>query len=132
MEIKAGNVETINTNGTGWIVGYSSGLESFPLRYMPQGGCAHTVGVKWMDHHTTDEPAKGRNKPVSEGRTMSILVSPKGGIQLEFCENNKFQEDVKQRWLEKHGDYVIWGEGICHQWSVEADSTVLTVRWVPI
>jgi len=131
MEIERGNVETINTNGTGWIVGFGPWLENSLLRQMSELSPARRVGVKWMCHHTTDDPARGKNKPVSKGRTISILVSQEGGIRLEFWSDNN-DESPMTCVLKEHGDYVIWGEGIYHQWSVEADSTVLTVRWIPI
>ena len=32
-------------------------------------------------------------------------------------------------WLERAGDYAVWGPGIDHTWQAEADAVVITVRW---
>lgn len=31
--------------------------------------------------------------------------------------------------LKEPGDYVVWDEGVAHQWEALGDATVLTVRW---
>lgn len=54
-----------------------------------------------------------------EATTLCILL--KGRFRLQFPE----QEFL----LSGEGDYVLWPPGVPHCWSVEFDSTVLTIRW---
>src|SRR5438132_274012 len=96
---------------------------------MAKNALAHTIGIKWMEHAKGDP--KGIDKPESDGCTLSILVSQADKFRLEFASDKKCEHVVRSAVLEKYGDFVIWGGGTHHQWFVDEDSTILTVRWVP-
>lgn len=74
--------------------------------------------VKWGVH-----PA-GQTRPdgwtTGETRT-SLLMLISGRWHQEMT--------VGTFTLERPGDYLVWGPGIEHTWTAEADSTMLTVRW---
>jgi hypothetical protein len=135
MDIEFGNAAQLDTNDTGWFIGFSewtkANLQSTTsLRYMPQAQRAHTLSMKWMQHPAHDP--RGIVKPASTGRTVSILVSELGGFRLEFSQHPDFPEDLFVRYiLRRHGDFVIWGGNLYHRWFADADSTILTLRWVP-
>lgn len=135
MDIEFNNIANLDTNGTGWFVGFGDWIrDSFPdtpdLRYMPQEQRSHSLCVKWMRHPVNDP--RGGAKPPSAGRTLSILVSPRGRFTLEFSQEQDFPEGRSVRHtLRNHGDFVIWGAGLHHRWFVDAECTILTLRWVP-
>ena len=69
MDIEFGNAGAINTNGTGWFIGFSEWAKAnlagvTDLRYMPKDALARTLHVKWMDHPANDD--RGTVKPPSE------------------------------------------------------------------
>ncbi len=136
MDVEYGNAGQIDTQGTGWIVGYSPWARTgtagvADLRYMSKDSLSHTLCVKWMNHPSPDP--NGGNKPLSNGRTMSILASETGRFRIKFSLTDTYLNGLVQEYLlVKHGDYVIWGEGVFHSWSVESPCTIVTVRWVPI
>ena len=136
MDIEAGNAGALDTNGTGWFIGFSdwtkpTNPDTPCLRYMPKYSLAHTLHMKWMEHPAGDD--RGAQKPPSEGRTVSILVSERGGFRIEFSSSSTFndEETVKVS-LSRHGDFVIWGENIHHRWFIDEQCTILTLRWIPI
>jgi hypothetical protein len=130
--IEYGNAGEVTTNGTGWIIGYGPWLAEAVLRHTPEAtirpaeGERLEVTVKWYSHPRGQRDEA--NKP-SNGRTISLLVSERGGFRLTFSnlEKTHFTECV----LSRHGDFVVWGEGLNHKWVTEYPSTVLTVRWEP-
>lgn len=136
MDIEFGNVETLDTNGTGWFIGFSdwtkANVSGIPdLRFMSKDALAHTLHVKWMIHPANDD--RGTAKPPSEGRTISILVSESGKFRLEFSKSQDFPTEQTIKYtLQNHGDFVIWGENIHHRWFVDETCTILTLRWVPV
>lgn len=140
MDIEFGNAGTLDTHGTGWFIGFSdwtkssadqSRAQSPSLRYMPQGGLAHTIHAKWMVHPAHDD--RGTHKPPSQGRTISILVSERGLFRIEFAPDERFDPSASSAYtLKAHGDFVIWGEGLHHRWFVDEECTILTLRWVPV
>ncbi len=135
MEVELGNAKEFDPSGTGWIVGYGDWLQCGSptgscLRYMNKHSLAHGISIKWMDHPKNDP--KGSCKPVSEGRSISFLVSVKGKFRIKFCEDANFRGRVESFTLKKHGDFVAWGEGLYHRWHADEASTILTVRWIPI
>ncbi len=133
MDIEFGNAAQLDTNGTGWFVGFSECAKSqiaASLRYMPQDRRAHTLCMKWMQHPAHD--SRAAVKPVSVGRTISILVSESGAFRVEFSRRQDFSEDLLIRHiLRRHGDFVAWGENLYHRWFADEDSTILTLRWIP-
>lgn len=136
MDIEFGNAGTVDTQGTGWFIGFSPWTKSGPdaagaLRHMPQETLARTLHVKWMEHPAGDD--RGQAKPPSQGRTISLQVSPTGQFRLEFSRQATFPaDDVARYTLARHGDFVIWGENLYHRWFVDAPCTVLTIRWIPV
>ncbi|MBD3886296.1 hypothetical protein IFO70_31890 [Phormidium tenue FACHB-886] len=136
MDIEFGNAGQLNTNGTGWFIGFSDWTKAnvtgaTDLRFMTQDSLSHTIHAKWMEHPIGDD--RGTDKPLSNGRTISILVSEFGRFRLEFSTDENFPDDqVVTHRLEKHGDFVIWGENIHHRWFVDERCVILTFRWVPV
>ncbi|HEY0009480.1 MAG TPA: hypothetical protein VGB55_12200 [Tepidisphaeraceae bacterium] len=125
MDIETGNAGDVETKGTGWFIGFgpwTSGLRHLPAEQNVRGLC-----VKWAAHPAGDP--RGTAKPVSTGRTVSLLVG-QGPFRVEFCESADFaDEQTMVIRLERVGDYVIWGAGVHHRWFADGDSTILTVRW---
>jgi hypothetical protein len=136
VDIEFGNINNLDTRGTGWFIGFSewakANVAGVPdLRYAAKNSLVHTVHAKWMEHPEGD--LRGSAKPPSDGRTISILVSEAGRFQLQFSDKADFPvESTAQYTLENHGDFVIWGENIYHRWSVDAKCVILTFRWIPV
>ena len=135
MDIEVGNAAALNTNGTGWFIGFSDWTRGDPasanLRYMPKDLLAHTLHMKWMSHPANDD--RGTHKPPSEGRTISILVSERGAFRIEFSSDNSFnEEETVKVSLSKHGDFVSWGEDLNHRWFTDEQCTIVTLRWIPV
>jgi hypothetical protein len=136
VDIEFGNAGAVNTNGTGWFIGFSNWAKAnvqgvTDLRFMAKNSLAHTIHVKWMAHPKNDD--RGTAKPPSDGRAISLLVSEKGVFRLEFSPDQSFaQAQLVAHTLQQHGDFVIWGEGIYHRWFVDEACTILTIRWVPV
>lgn len=135
MDIEFGHLGSLDTRGTGWFLGYSEWVRDVagggsPLRYMPRELRSHTLTMKWMEHVAGDPGGVG--KPVSEGRTISILVGMPGRFRLQFSRHADFpRHDTVEHVLEKTGHFSVWGEGIHHRYAVDADCTILTLRWIP-
>lgn len=130
MNVEFGNAGSIDTNETGWFIGFSEWMKSDPhnLRFIPRDLSLNSLCVKW-GLHTVGSP-NGEEKPISEGRTMSMLVSERGRFRLNFDNKRDFSSgEMKSFLLEKHGDFVIWGPGIYHSAYCEQDSAILTLRW---
>ena len=118
---------------TNWLVGDHPAIPADSLRFLRHGGRGGEGGeplrdlaVKWFEHHPDDDPAWGENKPLSSGRTLSLLTGP-GGFELRFRRG----EGHCRLLLEDPGDFAIWGEGLEHSWRALQPSTVLTIRWSP-
>jgi hypothetical protein len=132
MNIEFGNAGTLDTQGTGWFIGFSDWAKAGGpnLRHMAQDAGASALCVKWFAHpkgHPDGEP-----KPLSEGRTMSILVSETGLFQIDFSENEDFHPDsTVSHVLRRHGDFAIWGPGLYHRSFGRERATILTLRWLP-
>jgi hypothetical protein len=133
MDLEFRNAYDIDTHGTGWIVGHGDWLQrdarGGQLRYMPQHWCSRSLCMKWM-HHPAGDP-RGVDKPKSEGRTMSVMVSESGRFRLQFSNDPSFESDVVEHVFDRHGQCAIWGEGLYHRWFVDAECTILTLRWIP-
>jgi hypothetical protein len=130
QRVEFGNAGDVNTNGTGWFVGFSDWAKSPPanLRHVPREELASGLCVKWFSHRAGDP--NGEAKPLSEGRTMSMLVSPASEFRIEFSANPDFPgHEALAHTLRRHGDFVIWGPGLYHRaFGIQA-ACVLTVRW---
>lgn len=136
MDIEFGNAGKLDTHGTGWFIGFSQwtqsgNAEAANLRYIPKGSLAHTLHAKWMVHPAGDD--RGSQKPPSEGRTISILVSERGVFRIQFAPNQHFgASETVEYTLNAHGDFIIWGENIHHRWFVDEECTILSLRWTPV
>lgn len=134
--VEFGNAANYSPQGGGWLVGYGDNFQNPTLRRMAKNALAHTIGLKWMVHNPSDNVSTGKKKPISDGCTISILVSQTGNFELEFSMIDDFQNNDKEVYrkhtLTQTGEFVVWGGEIHHQWTVHAPSTILTVRWVPI
>lgn len=136
MDVEFGNAGTIDTNGTGWLVGYSDWTKSnisgvANLRHIKKGKEIHDLSIKWLDHKAND--ANGVNKPISVGCTIALVVSEKVGFRIEFSENPTFLEGKTKKFcLKKSGDFIVWGAGLYHRWFFDEDTSILTVRWTPV
>lgn len=67
--------------------------------------------VKWFNHRAGHP--NGERKPISTGRTISILVSAASDFQLDFAPSDEFlASETESHRLRRMGDFVIWGPGI--------------------
>ena len=104
-------------------------MGSLNLRHIPKDLRSHALTMKWGVHQKGS--ALGLDKPTSEGRTISILVSETGRFRLQFSACGDFtKKDMVEHVLGKHGDFVIWGSEIYYQWFAEEDCVILTLRWI--
>jgi hypothetical protein len=134
LDIEFNDAGLIDTDGTGWILGFGDWLNKDKtgplLRYLPRDTRSHSLCMKWMNHRKGDP--LGTGKPVSEGRALSILVSAEGRFRIQFCEDAGFAESaIVEHVLERHGHLSAWGAGVHHRWFVDEDCTILTLRWIP-
>ena len=127
MDIDTGNAHDTDTAGTGWFIGFS-GFTRGTLRHVAQDDPVTGLCVKWYAHPAGQQ---GNAKPVSVGRTMSILVTPGARFEIDFCLAADFSGEVRTVVFEREGDYAVWGEGLYHRWRCIRPATVATVRWVP-
>lgn len=131
MELEFGNAAEVDTEGSGWFIGFSSWARSAcGLRHMPQEALASGLCVKWFAHEAGDP--EGEAKPISQGRTMSILVGADSEFRIDFSPHAGFDLDTMvSHTLRRRGDFVIWGEGIHHRAYGLQAATILTIRWMP-
>jgi len=132
LPIEFGNLEDLDTNGTGWFIGFSDWCKhgADDLRYSSDKGVSSGLCVKWFSHSAGD-PA-GQNKPISTGRTMSILISNLSEFRLDFSFDTHFPlNSTVSKTLKHMGDYAIWGPGIFHRAYGMKPATIITIRWEP-
>ncbi|WP_076999524.1 hypothetical protein [Variovorax sp. KK3] len=128
--VEFGNAGELDTRNTGWFVGFSPWTQGTPgqLRHVPAGEAMAGLCVKWFSHGAGDP--NGEPKPLSEGRTMSILVSPESEFRIEFSTRADFAADTFiAHTLRRHGDFAIWGPGVFHRAFGVKPASILTVRW---
>ena len=130
MNVVVGNAHDAETAGTGWFLGFSDwARHGGGILHVPKDQRVSGLCMKWFDHPAGHGSGA---KPLSEGRTISLLVSDGSKFQLDFCESDDFEtSQVKTVLLQRHGDYVAWSEGLYHRWHCIERSTVLTLRWTP-
>ena len=132
MEIEFGNAGEVNTNGTGWFIGFSdwSKTASSSLRHLPIDHPTAGLCVKWFSHNAGDP--NGEPKPLSEGRTLSILVGQPAEFKIDFSLSPAFEPTETVSYvLRKPGDFAAWGNGIYHRAFGVQQSCILTIRWRP-
>jgi hypothetical protein len=130
VNVLVGNAYEADTRGTGWFIGFSdwARVAGSDLLHVPQEQAVAGLCVKWFDH--PDGHDSGSAKPVSEGRTVSILVSSGSRFRIEFSEAADFASSpVETVVLQRHGDFAAWGAGLHHRWHCESRATILTLRW---
>ena len=130
MDIVTGNAYEADTRGTGWFLGFSdwTRLARSDLLHVPRDQPLSGLCLKWWDHPGGDE--SGNGKPVSEGRSLSLLVSAPSRFCVEFCESAAYPAAaVRQVVLQRPGDFVAWGAGLFHRWRCEQRATIMTLRW---
>ena len=131
--LEFGNAGELDTQGTGWWIGFSDWTRDggADLRHMPPGLAASGVSAKWYDH-PAGHP-NGEAKPVSEGRSVSLLAGDAGAFRLDFSPDPAYPPDrTFTRVLRRRGDFAAWGAGLYHRAFGLLDSSILTLRWVPI
>jgi hypothetical protein len=130
MDIETGNAHDVETGGTGWFIGFSpwTRMGTGEFRHIPQDEPVTGLCVKWYHH---DPGHASGPKPVSEGRTMSILVTDGSHFELDFSTTADFSSDVRTVVFRREGDFAAWGEGIFHRWRCIERATIGTVRWTP-
>ena len=130
MQIDSGNVHDLDTQGTGWFIGFSpwTARSVDGLRHVPEDEPVAGLCVKWFQHEPGHESGP---KPVSSGRTMSILVTDGAHFELDFCEHPDFGAGVRTVVFRREGDFAVWGEGLYHRWRCITRVTIATVRWAP-
>ncbi|HYF20701.1 MAG TPA: hypothetical protein VEA40_22740 [Ramlibacter sp.] len=128
MDLLTGNAYDADTRGTGWFLGFSdwTRLPGSDLLHVPQDLPLSGLCCKWYDHPAGQD---GGAKPVSEGRTLSLLVTPDSEFRLDFSLSPAFDDEVRTVILRRHGDFAIWGAGLHHRWQCVRRSTILSVRW---
>ncbi|MFM9047453.1 MAG: hypothetical protein ACKOOH_07320 [Cyanobium sp.] len=131
--LELGNAWALRSPGelhTNWVVGDHGGIPEWSLRFLRHGGNPHgpqlveDMALKWFLHSPSDPPEWGEGKPISTGRSLSLLAGA-GGFEL------RFQRGALERivLLENPGDFALWGPGLAHQWRVLTPSTVISLRW---
>lgn len=123
MDVEFGRAwdgSTVRPGGekTGWFVGNFAGLPDGSPRRHP------FYQVKWYEHPGGQASPPGKEDEVSEGVTVSVLVS---GRFTVWCR------DPEGPWagftLERPGDYLTWGANVQHRWQASpGGAVVLTVR----
>ncbi|WP_221028920.1 hypothetical protein [Actomonas aquatica] len=130
LEIETGNLGEVPTSGTGWAVGFSPWTDTpGSLRHVPADTAVRGLCLKWKTHQAGDP--QGINKPVSSGRTLSVLVSAESRFRIEFASDAAFTQDVSAVVLKRAGDFVAWGAGVHHRWEAQTGCTMMTLRWEP-
>ncbi len=132
LGLEVGNAGALDTQGTGWWIGFSDWTRDggANLRHMPAGLAALGVSAKWYDH-LAGHP-NGEAKPISEGRSVSLLVGEQGEFRLDFSRDAAFPpEHTFTRVMRRRGDFVAWGPQLHHRAFGLRDSSILTLRWVP-
>jgi len=115
---------------TNWVVGDHPAIPADSLRFLrhathPDGAQAvEGLALKWFAHSPEDPPEWGEDKPLSAGRTLSLLAGA-GGFELCFATGGSEARVL----LEDAGDYALWGPGLHHRWRVLRPSLVVTLRW---
>lgn len=112
---------------TNWLVGDHPAIPADSLRHLRHGELGdrlQDLAVKWFEHQPGDDPGWGENKPLSRGRTLSLLAGS-GAFALWFRRGSRHCRLL----LDQPGDFALWGEGLEHGWRALQPSAVLTVRW---
>ncbi len=132
IEIDTGNARDLDTQGTGWFIGFSPwALQSLgALRHVPKEQPVKGLCVKWYEHPSGHD--SGNGKPRSEGRTVSVLVTEGAEFRIDFSRSADFTGGtVRTVVLQREGDFAAWGPGLFHRWRCVRRAVIATVRWDP-
>lgn len=132
LPVEFGNADDLDTHQTGWMIGFSDWTQDEPhhLRHVPAGTLSAGLCVKWFCHAEGDP--NGEDKPISVGRTMSILVSEGSEFRIDFSADPTFPpEATLVHTLRQRGDFLIWGAGVHHRAFGLKPATIMTIRWDP-
>jgi hypothetical protein len=132
MDLLTGNAYDQDTRGTGWFIGFSDWTRHGPgaLLHVPRAEPLTGLCVKWWDHPAGHD--SGDAKPVSEGRTVSLLVSEASLFRIDFSPFPDFRaEGLRSVLLRRHGDFAAWGAGLYHRWHALERAAVMSLRWTP-
>ena len=108
MDLEFGNCGALNTEGSGWFIGFSDWARSGGpnLRHMPIDLAATGLCVKWF-MHPPGHP-NGEDKLLSEERTVSILVGAEGAFQRDFSASRLISaRETRSCNLKKAGDFAL-------------------------
>ncbi len=126
----AWTLRSLESPHTNWVVGDHPAIPADSLRLLrhrghPQGAQGvEDLALKWFAHSPSDPPEWGQGKPLSRGRTLSLLAG-EGAFELRFHRDGQSSRVL----LEAPGDFVLWGEGLAHSWRALKPSLVMTLRW---
>ena len=132
MDFECGNAGRLDTNGTGWFIGFSEWCRggSGDLRHMPVNAASTGLCVKFKSH-PAGQP-NGEDKPISVGRTVSILVGAPSVFRIELSPFPDFPpEHTTICRLREPGDYAMWGPRVYHRVFGTEPASILTLRWQP-
>lgn len=111
--ISIGNAENF-TSTRGWFVGnFLDPATAGP--HFTDG-----VEVKWSTHPKGDH--RPDIAPGADTVTLTILIS--GAFEQIFPG-----QQPDRTYMERPGDFALYGPGVPHTWRALADSVMLTVRW---
>lgn len=131
MQIEFGNAAEVETRGTGWFIGYSAWCRGESgLRHMNAEAESAGLCVKWYTHAPGDP--NGEAKPISVGRSISMLIGATSEFRIEFAPTPGFDPaETVTHVLRRPGDFAAWGPGLYHRAFGVQQATILTLRWVP-
>lgn len=131
--LEVGNAWTLRSPEvphTNWVVGDHPAIPAESLRFLrhrghPEGAQGvEDLALKWFVHSPADPLEWGEDKPISTGRTLSLLAGA-GAFELWFCRGDQEARVL----LEEPGDFALWGAGMAHRWRALQPSLVITLRW---
>ena len=111
--VSHGNAGQTGAGRNGWFIGHFVGEDL--LRQ------TEDVEVKWAIHKAGE--TNGAFVANRTATSLSLLI--RGQFRLRFGSPDQHTEVL----LAREGDYAIWGPGVGHDWVVEEDCVLLTVRW---
>jgi hypothetical protein len=104
----SGNAEEDGRGTRGWLLGhFIDPAESVRS--------SKDVEVKWGIHPAGEKRAGW----TADDRRTTLVLLVSGNFRIDLTEGNV--------WLERQGDYAVWGPGIDHTWEAITDSVVIEV-----
>ena len=96
MELETGNAGEVDTNGTGWFIGFSDWTDAGDanLRHIPSEIDARVL------RQVVFAPCRGserRAQVICEERTVAIQVGLSGSFRIEFCPSKFFTRRIVEK-----------------------------------